>query len=346
LCGGPEKRDAIAMQAPETNRRWIYKSRPEAQLTAANFEWETAPRPSPAAGEALVRVQALSVDPSQRVWMAGPSYRAMLQVGQVMASYAVGEVVESRSPDLAVGDRVEGDLGWQDWCALPASALRKRDASRPIEEIVGVLGITGTTAYIGLLEIGRPRPGEQVLVSGAAGAVGSIAVQVARKAGCRVVAVAGGAAKCQRLRDLGVDEVVDYKGGALRAQLKRALPHGADVFFDNVGGAVLEAALPSMNVAGRIVCCGAMSAYDTGESPPGPRGVPALLVARRLRMEGFVVLDHLQLRAAAEAQLVRWIDEGALSYPVHVTRGLENAPTALLDLLGGGNFGKAMVMLG
>lgn len=197
------------MQTPDTNRQWIYQMRPEARLEPRHFRWRTAALPQPAPGEVLVRVQVLSVDPSQRVWMAGPSYRPMLQPGEVMASYAVGEVLASCSPDFAPGDRVEGDLGWQDFCALPASALRKRDKARPIEEIVGVLGITGTTAYIGLLEIGQPRPGEQVLVSGAAGAVGSIALQVARKAGCRVVGVAGGGGKCRRLRELGADDGVD-----------------------------------------------------------------------------------------------------------------------------------------
>ncbi|HSW17028.1 MAG TPA: NADP-dependent oxidoreductase [Ramlibacter sp.] len=331
------------MQMPDTNRQWIYQARPEAQLETGHFRWQTAAVPQPAPGEVQVRVQLLSVDPSQRTWMAGPSYRPMLQPGEVMASYAIGQVLESRSPDFAPGDRVEGDLGWQDVCAVTASALRKRDRDRSPEDIAGVLGITGATAYIGLLEIGQPRPGDQVLVSGAAGAVGTIAVQVARKAGCRVVAVAGGAAKCQRLRELGVDDVVDYKAGALRAELKRALPRGVDVFFDNVGGSVLETALPSMNIGGRIVCCGAISAYDAGQAPPGPRGVPALLVARRLRMQGFVVLDYPMRREAAEAQLARWIDDGSLTAPTHLTQGLENAPAALIELLAGGNFGKAMV---
>lgn len=331
------------MPTTELNRQWIYSARPEGRLERGHFTWASRAPPVPAEGEALVRVQALSVDPSQRVWIAGPSYRPMLQVGQVMASYGVGEVIASRAPGLVAGERVEGDLGWQDFCALPASALRKRDSNRPIEQIVGVLGITGTTAYIGLLDIGRPLPGEQVLVSGAAGAVGSIALQVARKAGCRVVAVAGGEDKCRRLIALGADEVVDYKAGALRADLKRAMPQGIDVFFDNVGGAVLESALPSMNIGGRIVCCGAMSAYDSASAPAGPRGVPALLIARRLRMQGFVVLDHPLLRDAAEVSLARWIDDGSLQVPVHVTEGLENAPAALLALLAGGNFGKAMV---
>lgn len=325
------------------NRQWIYRERPAGRLEPGHFEWRTAAVDPPRAGEVLVRVRMLSVDPSQRVWMAGPSYRPMLQPGQVMASYAVGEVVRSESPDFAPGDCVEGDLGWQDYARLPASALRRREAQRRLEDLVGVLGITGCTAYVGLFDIGRPRPGEQVLVSGAAGAVGSIAVQLARLAGCRVVAVAGGPQKAARLRELGVDEVVDYKAGALRAELKRALPRGIDVFFDNVGGSVLETALPSMNIGGRIVCCGAVSAYDSDQAPAGPRGVPALLVARRLRMEGFVVLDDAQRRAAAEQALARWLDEGRLQAPVQVEEGLEQAPSALVSLLAGGNFGKLMV---
>lgn len=269
----------------------------------------------------------------------------MLQPGQVMASYAVGEVVDSQSPYFAIGDRVEGDLGWQDFAVRPAAELRRRDAARPIGHIIGALGITGLTAYIGLLDIGRPRPGEQVLVSGAAGAVGSIAVQVAKKSGCRVVGIAGGPAKCHAVCGWGADAAVDYKAGALRAGLKAALPRGIDVFFDNVGGDVLEAALPSMNEGGRIVCCGAVSAYDQPRAPPGPRGVPAVLVARRLRMEGFVVLDHVQRRAAAEAALAEWLDEGSLIAPLNEVQGLEQAPAALIGLLAGENLGKVLVRL-
>jgi NADPH-dependent curcumin reductase CurA len=277
--------------------------------------------------------------------MAGPSYRPMLLPGEVMASYAVGEVIDSQSPDFSTGDRVEGDLGWQDWSCRAASALRRRDPLRPLEHLVGVLGITGATAHVGLFDIGRVQPGQQVLVSGAAGAVGTIVVQLAKKAGCRVVAVAGGPRKAQKLLDLGADAVVDYKAGSLRADLKRALPRGIDVFFDNVGGVVLETALPSMNMGGRIVCCGAVSAYDAAEAPPGPRGVPALLIARRLQMTGFVVLDDSQRREAAEAALARWLDEGSLKAPMHVVEGLPNAPAALIGLLSGVNFGKAMVRL-
>ena len=220
------------------NHQWIYRRRPEGALDADTFEWRESPMPAPAPGEVLVRVQLLSVDPSQRVWMAGPSYRPMLEPGCVMASYAVGEVLESRSPGFVPGDRVEGDLGWQEHAVRPATELRRRDPARAIAQIAGVLGITGLTAYLGLLDIGHPRPGETVLVSGAAGAVGSIALQVARKAGCRVVGVAGGAAKCAKLREWGAHEAVDYKAGALRAQLRRALPRGVDVFFDNVGGEI------------------------------------------------------------------------------------------------------------
>lgn len=325
------------------NRQWIYQERPAGRLDTSHFKWHLAPRPEPAAGEVLVRAQMLSVDPSQRTWMAGPSYRPMLQPGSVMASYAVGEVVESRAPGFSPGDRVEGDLGWQDFVALPAHALRRRDASRSLEQIVGALGITGTTAYIGLLDLGRPRPGETVLVSGAAGAVGTLALQIARLAGCRVVGVAGGPEKCRRLLEMGADAVVDYKAGALRADIKRTCPKGIDVFFDNTAGEVLEAALPSVNVGGRIVCCGAIAAYDQALAPAGPKGVPALLIARRIRMEGFVVLDHVHRLAAAESALSEWLDTERIVAPVHVVHGLEQAPQALLDLLAGVNTGKMMV---
>jgi NADPH-dependent curcumin reductase CurA len=327
------------------NRHWIYRERPTDHVAVTHFEWREGPQPVAGPGEVLVRVQMLSVDPSQRIWMAGPSYRPMLVPGTVMASYGVGEVVASQAPGFAPGDRVEGDLGWQDYVALPAQALRQRDPSRSIEQLVGALGITGTTAYIGLFEVGRPSPGETVLVSGAAGAVGSIALQAAVLAGCRVVGVAGGQAKCDRLLALGAHAAVDYKAGALRVDLKRACPDGIDVFFDNTAGDVLEAALPSMNVGGRIVCCGAVSVYDQARAPVGPRGVPALLIARRLRMEGFVVLDHAHRLPAAEAALARWLDEGRIVAPTHVVRGLAHAPQALVDLLAGANVGKMMVQV-
>ncbi|WP_213956876.1 NADP-dependent oxidoreductase [Variovorax sp. dw_954] len=325
------------------NRQWIYRERPTDKVALTHFEWREAALPVAGPGEVLVRVQMLSVDPSQRIWMAGPSYRPMLVPGTVMACYGVGEVVASKAPGFAPGDRVEGDLGWQDYAALPAQALRKRDPARSIEQLVGALGITGTTAWIGLFEVGRPSPGETVLVSGAAGAVGSIALQAAVLAGCRVVGVAGGAAKCGRLIAMGAHAAVDYKAGALRADLRAACPDGIDLFFDNTAGDVLEAALPSMNVGGRIVCCGAVSVYDQARAPAGPRGVPALLIARRLRMEGFVVLDHAQRLPAAESALARWLDEGRIVAPTHVVQGLAQAPQALLDLLAGLNVGKMMV---
>jgi NADPH-dependent curcumin reductase CurA len=326
------------------NRQWIYRQRPEDRLAMHHFAWQPdGRRADPAHGEVLVRVQMLSVDPSQRTWMAGPSYRPMLQPGSVMASYGVGVVVVSQAAGIAPGDRVEGDLGWQDHAVVPAQALRVRDAALPIEQVVGVLGITGVTAYIGLFDIGRPLPGETVLVSGAAGAVGSIALQLAKRAGCHVVGIAGGAQKGQRLIALGADATIDHRAGELRAQMKRACPDGVDVYFDNVGGEVLETALPSMNARGRIVCCGAISLYDQGRAPAGPRGVPALLVARRLRMEGFVVLDHLERRAAAEAALTRMLADRRIVAPVQVVDGLEHAPQALIDLLAGANVGKMMV---
>lgn len=325
------------------NRQWIYRERPSDRLALSHFEWREQAPPVAGPGEVLVRVQMLSVDPSQRIWMAGPSYRPMLVPGTVMASYGVGEVVGSQAPDFAPGDRVEGDLGWQDWAALPAHALRKRDPARDIGQLVGPLGITGTTAYIGLFEVGRPSPGETVLVSGAAGAVGSIALQGAVLAGCRVVGVAGGPAKCAQLLALGAHAAIDYKAGALRADLKQACPEGIDVFFDNTAGDVLEAALLSMNIGGRIVCCGAISVYDQARAPTGPRGVPALLIARRLRMEGFVVLDYAHRLPAAETTLARWLDDGRIVAPTHVVRGLAQAPQALVDLLAGVNVGKMMI---
>lgn len=329
-----------------SNRQWLFSKRPEGALRLEHFEWRVTALPSPGPGEVLVRVSALSVDPAQRMWMSIHSYRKRLEPGEVMPSYAVGEVVESCTPGFAPGDVVSGDLGWQDYAVVPGGDLRLRDGTRPLAQLLGVLDITGLTAYFGLLEVARPLPGETVLVSGAAGAVGSIALQIARLAGCRTVGVAGGAEKCRWLVDeLGADAAVDYKRGELRTALRQACPSGIDVMFDNTAGETLEAALLSMNHFGRVACCGAVSQYDQAGGTPGPRGVPALLIARRIRMQGFVVFDHYARRDQAEAQLARWLDEGKLKAPVHEIAGLENAPQMLIGQLAGVNIGKAVVTI-
>lgn len=332
------------MPVTNVNRQWIYAQRPSGAVGLEHFRLNEAPVPSPGPGQALVRLRGLSVDPAQRAWMMTRTYRPQLQPGEVMASFGIAEVVESNAPGLVPGDWVDGDLGWQDFAIVTPESVRLRNKSESLEHLIGVLGITGLTAYFGLLEVGNPRPGETVVVSGAAGAVGCIAVQLAKIAGCRVVGIAGGSEKCRWLEEeLGVDAAVDYKAGNLREALKTACPNGVDVYFDNTGGEILEVALALMNLHGRVACCGAVSQYNQSDWSGGPRGVPGVLVAKRIRMEGFLVMDFYKQRKAAEKILSNWIRNGQLKTPMDVVEGLENAPQALIDLLQGKNRGKMMV---
>jgi NADPH-dependent curcumin reductase CurA len=326
------------------NRQWLYAKQPVGKIGADTFQWHETAIPEARDGEALVRTRMLSLDPANRAWMMGKTYRDALEPGQVMSGFAIGEVVESKAPGLAKGDIVEGDWGWQDYAALPARRLTKRTTQAPLEMLIGPLSVTGLTAYFGLLEVGRPKPGDTVLVSAAAGAVGTMVGQIARLAGCRVVGTAGGQDKCAWLtRELGFDAAVDYKAGGVRRALAAACPNGIDVYFDNTGGAVLEAALSLMNLRGRIVCCGNVSQYDVEKPAPGPMAVPGLVVTKRLRMEGFIVMDFYDRRAEAEARLARWVEEGKIKAIVDVVDGLDKAPQALIGLFEGRNRGKMAV---
>jgi NADPH-dependent curcumin reductase CurA len=261
-----------------------------------------------------------------------------------MSGFAIGEVVDSKSGGLKAGDIVEGDWGWQDYAVLPARRLTRRTTKAPFELLIGPLSITGLTAYFGLLNIGQPKPGDTVLVSAAAGAVGTMAGQIAKLAGCRVVGTAGGQDKCDWLvRELGFDAAVDYKAGGVYRALRAVCPDGVDVYFDNTGGPVLEAALSLMNLRGRIVCCGNVSQYDVEKPAPGPMAVPGLVVTKRLRLEGFVVMDFFDQRAAAEARLARWVEEGKIKAIVDIVDGLDKAPQALIGLFEGRNKGKMAV---
>jgi NADPH-dependent curcumin reductase CurA len=326
------------------NKQWIFARKPNAEVGPEHFDLRDGAMPEPGPGEVSVRTTLLSLDPASRAWMQGATYRSQLNPGDVMAGWGIGEVVKSNVEKFAPGDLVSGEYGWQQYAALPAHTLTKHDKSHKPEHILGVLGITGLTAYFGMLDVGRPRPGETVLVSGAAGAVGSIAGQIAKIAGCRVVGTTGGKEKCDWIvRDLGFDAAVDYKSGNIDKALKAACPNGLDVYFDNTGGEVLAAALRRMNVFGRVSCCGAISQYDTGAPAAGPFGVPGFLVTKRIRMEGFVVMDFYNRRAQAEAQLARWVESGQLTAPVDVVEGFEKMPSALAGMFAGKNKGKLMV---
>jgi NADPH-dependent curcumin reductase CurA len=327
------------------NRQILLVEKPTDKLAASHFRLSEGQMPSPKDGEVLMRTKLVSLDAANRAWMQGATYRSAVNAGTVMAGVAVAEVVESKAPGFKAGDLVFGDTGWQDYAALPAKELLKLPDVKPMTHLLSVYGIAGLTAYFGFLNVGRPKAGETVVVSAAAGSVGSIVGQIAKLKGCRVVGIAGGKQKCDWLTgDLGFDAAVDYKGGApLFPTLRSAAPDGIDVYFDNVGGDIFEACLMQMKLHGRIVCCGAVSQYDKAPPASGPRGVPGVIVVKRLRVEGFVVMDFFGERQKAIAELQGWVAAGKLKVEEDVIDGLENTPRALIGLLAGENRGKRMV---
>jgi NADPH-dependent curcumin reductase CurA len=328
------------------NRQILLIEKPKGKLGPEHFRLVEAAAPEPKEGEALVRVRYISLDAANRAWMHGPTYRAALEDNAVMAGGGVAEVVASKAPGFAAGDLVFADTGWQDFAVLPGKHLIKLPPIEPMTHLLSVYGIAGLTAYFGLLNIGKPQHGDTVVVSAAAGSVGSIVGQIAKIKGCRAVGVAGGAEKCHWLTShLGFDAAVDYKQGGVFKALREAAPKGIDVYFDNVGGDILEACLPQMNNRGRIVCCGAVSQYDGAPAAAGPRGVPGLIVVKRLLMQGFIVTDYYGDREKAVADLGVWVKEGRLRVEEDVIEGLENTPAALIGLLAGENRGKRMVKL-
>jgi NADPH-dependent curcumin reductase CurA len=328
------------------NRQVLLVEKPTGKLAPEHFKMSEASIPEPKDGEALLRVRYISLDAANRAWMHGATYRAAVEANTVMAGGGIAEVVSSKAPGLIEGDIVFGDTGWQDYAAVPAKHLSKMPRLEPMTHLLSVYGIAGLTAYFGLLHVGHPKPGETVVVSAAAGSVGSIVGQIAKIKGCHVVGIAGGADKCHWLiSELGFDAAVDYKDGAVFKALKAAAPKGIDVYFDNVGGDILEACLVQMNLRGRIACCGAISQYDGAPSPAGPRGVPGLIVVKRLIMQGFIVMDFMDQRNSALVDLQSWVDSGKLKVQEDVIDGLENTPMALIGLLAGENRGKRMIRL-
>jgi NADPH-dependent curcumin reductase CurA len=328
------------------NRQILLVEKPTGKLALENFKMRENAIPEIRDGEALLRVRFISLDAANRAWMHGATYRAAVEPNTVMAGGGIAEVVASNAPELAPGDIVFGDTGWQDYAAVAANHLTKMPKIEPMTHLLSIYGIAGLTAYFGLLDVGKPKVGETVVVSAAAGSVGSIVGQIARIKGCRVVGIAGGNDKCRWLTsELGFDAAVDYKDGALFKTLKAAAPNGIDVYFDNVGGEILEACLAQMNNHGRIACCGAISQYDGVPAATGPRGVPGLIVVKRLTMQGFIVMDYMERRNEALRDLQAWTSAGALKVQEDIIDGLENTPAALIGLLAGENRGKRMIRL-
>jgi NADPH-dependent curcumin reductase CurA len=329
-----------------TNRQILLASRPEGEPQPQNFRLVEAPVPSPGEGEVLVRNLYLSLDPYMRGrMMAVKSYARHLELGEVMIGQTAGEVIESRAAGFAPGDKVVTSLGWQLYGVAKAAEVVRVDAARaPLTCYLGALGMPGMTAWFGLREIGQPKAGETVVVSAASGAVGSVVGQIAKSMGCRAVGIAGGAEKCAYVRDvLGFDACVDHKAGNLYDDLKAACPDGAHVYFDNVGGVVLDTMLRVMNPFSRIVLCGLIADYNATE-PYGLRNIRAVLV-NRIRMQGMIVFDWADRYGEAIKGLGALYAAGQLKYRESIADGLENAPEAFIGLLRGRNFGKQLVRL-
>jgi NADPH-dependent curcumin reductase CurA len=330
------------MAKPPINRQIVLRRRPVGMPTTENFAMVESAVPQPGEGEVLTRTLYLSLDPYMRGRMSdAKSYAAPVEVGGVMVGQTVGEVVASRDPEFAPGDIVTGFGNWQEYAVLPAKALRKvNPALGPVTTALGVLGMPGMTAYVGLLDIGQPRPGETVVVSAASGAVGSLVGQIAKLKGCRAVGVAGGPEKCRYVvEELGLDACVDHRAPALRQALADACPAGIDVYFENVGGAVQEAVWPLLNPFARVPICGLIAQYnDTG---PGPELLSVL--RKRLTLRGFIVSDHSARQADFLRDVSAWLRSGQIKYREDIVEGLERAPEALIGLLQGRNFGKLIV---
>ncbi|HEY6361763.1 MAG TPA: NADP-dependent oxidoreductase [Vicinamibacterales bacterium] len=330
------------MSSSQINRQIVLTETPQGKLSIDQFRLIEGAMPAPREGELLVKVRFLSVDPANRLYMKRATYRPKVDPGDVMGAFAVAEVVESKSPGFSRGDLVFCDAGWQDYAAMAAETAVKLPAIEPVSHLVSVYGISaGYTAYIGLLKFGRPAAGETVVVSGAAGAVGSVVGQIAKITGCRVVGIAGSDEKCAVLKqELGFDAAINYKAGRVADALKSAAPHGVDIYFDNVGGDTLRVCAAAMNRCGRIVICGAISGYDTGSEPVAGFSPP---VVWNCSVAYFLVLNFLDEYARGVAELQRWVTEGRIKVYEDVIIGLENMPGALVGLLAGKNVGKRMV---
>jgi NADPH-dependent curcumin reductase CurA len=337
----------MTTHAPTTTQRVIrMAAHPAGALKDSNFELVELPVPELSDGETLVRTLYLSLDPAVRVWMNGiDTYVPGIHVGDAMRAGGLGQVVASRNPAYNEGDLVLGMIEWSDYFLArpgtdPLTTVPRRE---PLTTYLSVLGATGLTAYFGLLEVGQPAQGETVVVSGAAGATGSVAGQIARIVGCRVIGIAGGPEKCAWVTDeLGFDACIDYKAEDVSARLRETCPDGIDVFFDNVGGEILDAGLEQIRLHARVVLCGAISQYDRSEFAPGPRNI-VNLIPQRGRMQGFIVLDYRDRFLDAILQLGQWLQEGRIRYAEDVVEGLENAPAAFRRLFSGENTGKLIV---
>jgi len=327
------------------NTQIFLKSSPKEKLFQENFELKKTKLSALDDNQVLIEVIYISIDAANRAWMQGRTYRSQILPGDVMGGYALGKILESRSNKFKVGDYVEGDLGWQNYAIRNEKELIKTSINSSKSLHMSVLGITGKTAYFGL-DLAKLQEGETVLISAAAGAVGNVAGQIAKIYGCKVIGITSSDEKANWLiNDLGFDGVINYKNNNFVKDLRKLCPEKVDVYFDNVGGPIFESVLFAMNNFGRIICCGAVSQYDQAAPESGPRGVPGLIVTKRLNLRGFIVMDFEDRKKEAEKQLMDWIEKKQIKPAEDIVIGLENTPNALIGLLNGENKGKRMVRI-
>jgi len=337
-------------QSSTQNHQWVLASRPHGAPTADNFRLETTDIPQPADGQLLLRTMWLSLDPYMRGRMSdAPSYSPPVEIGAVMVGGTVSRVEASNHPDYQPGEWVLGYSGWQEYELSDGSGLVKlgENPEHP-SWALGILGMPGFTAYMGLLDIGQPKAGETLVVAAATGPVGSTVGQVGKLKGCRVVGIAGGAEKCRHATEvLGFDQCLDHHADDFAEQLKQACPDGIDIYYENVGGKVFDAVLPLLNTQARVPVCGLVSGYNATDLPPGPDRLGLLMgtiLKKRIRMQGFIInQDYGHRIEEFQQEMGRWVKEGKIHYREQVTDGLENAPEALIGLLNGKNFGKVVI---
>lgn len=328
------------------NRRYTLVQHTDRAPITECVAWRTDDVAEPGPGEVLTRTLLLSVDPANRGWMSStpPSYMQGVAIGDTVRCTSIDEVVKSDHPDFAPGDIVEAMSGWQDYAIAPGHALRKIERLGELAHELSLYGLSGLTAYVGLMDIGRPKPGETLFVSAAAGSVGTIVGQLAKAAGCRVVGSAGSDAKCRWLtEELGFDAAVNYKDGPMRKALRELCPGGIDIYFDNTGGDALQSAVLLANERARIVCCGLISRWSADNPDQGIKGIPGLIAMKSMLMQGFIVFDNLHRRNEAFSLLSRLVADGRLKVRDDIVEGLENAPGALAGLFAGENMGKRIV---
>jgi NADPH-dependent curcumin reductase CurA len=331
-----------------TNHQWLIAARPHGDVTESDFRWHQTTIADPDDGQLLIRSVYLSLDPTNRIWMNdADSYLPALKLGDLMRGIGIGVVEESNNPGFAPGDIVQGMLGWQQYSISDGAGVGKlpKGLPVPLTAFFGLLGHIGLTAYFGLLDITAPKPGETLVISTAAGAVGSLVGQIGKIKGCHVVGLTGSDEKCRWItEDLGFDAAINYKTENVPDALKQHCPKGIDIYFDNVGGSILEAVLNLINLKARISVCGMISQYNSGHPVPGPANL-ANLIMKRARMEGFLCTDYLPRGEEAFTPMIGWLMQGKLKYKVDVVEGLENAPRALHKLFDGSNTGKLIVQV-